>query len=137
MMPLLGAFLAHFLADFPGQAFFQKWMGRKHESLVHLTTHAMAYTAIFAIVLAPFLGPLAVQIAFINGLAHWVIDYWTSRASHYCHERAKLLEDNLAVWPNAAGAAMGWRGSFWCVIGFDQFLHMALIGVTLASAGLL
>jgi hypothetical protein len=65
-----------------------------------LTAHVATYSLMLC-----FLGW---KVALLNGAAHWLIDYVTSRA-------------NARLW------AAQQRHWFFVCIGFDQFLHTSLL----------
>jgi hypothetical protein len=109
--------LGHWLADFVWQP---HWMGmRKSKEWWVLTQHSLRITAgglATAVALVLIFGGSwtgLVLWAILNGAAHFAIDAVTSRAT------GKLF-------------AKGDTHNFFVVIGFDQFLHLALATVTLA-----
>lgn len=109
--------LGHWIADFVWQP---HWMGmRKSKEWWVLTQHALRITG-FGVITAAAIGlfypidPTGALIwAGLNGAAHFGIDAITSRMT------GKLY-------------AKGDMHNFFVVIGFDQFLHVALAVVTLA-----
>lgn len=129
------ALFAHYIADFPMQAINKRIMGRKNESNLHLFNHVWIYSLVFGLILSLGVGLLAVPLALINGALHFVIDYFTSRGSHACHRRGvsvtHWLTDNTVVYNQK------WMGPFWCIIGFDQFLHNVVMFICLFAFGVL
>lgn len=120
---LVLAFFAHYVADFPMQAFFQSIMGKKNIYMDHLMNHVGIYLITFlAIVSLAGWNSRIVLWAVTNAVLHGFIDYFTSRGSHKAHAKALPIEQ--------AGKISQWRGAFWCIIGFDQFLHMATMVIT-------
>jgi len=93
--------LAHFFGDFVAQT---DWQAKnKSKSNKALLSHTSIYTL--------FLIPFGLQYALVNGLAHTVIDYFTSRESS-------------KRWAN------GEVHNFFVVVGFDQYLHFLTLYLT-------
>ena len=95
---------AHFLADF---VFQTRYMAEnKSKSIKVLSLHILEYFSIMLIALYFF----DVSILFIawNSIAHFVVDYFTSKLT------SKLWAEKRVH-------------DFFVVIGFDQFLHVALL----------
>lgn len=100
----------HWLADFvcqtddmaKGKSKSNKWLGK----------HILAYMAVLSVfaIYAGFYIPGKYWMAFvlINGAAHFVIDYFTSRLSSLCWSKGQVHD-------------------FFVVIGFDQALHMVTL----------
>lgn len=103
MLLILVALLSHFVADFMFQQ--DKEAQKKSTSNYYLTYHVVKYSVIMALVIGPLL-------ALINGVLHWVTDYFSSRTASYYYKK-------------------GDRHNFFVVIGFDQFLHSAALVVTI------
>jgi hypothetical protein len=106
----------HWLNDFVGQGYLfpSLEIGKnKSKDIAILWVHILLYTAGMWLLLWPFMG-MATALAFaaLNGSIHLVIDYFTSKAS------SKAYADGNIRW-------------FWTVIGFDQFLHVAVLCATL------
>jgi hypothetical protein len=99
---LLAVIWLHFLGDFVLQSNFMAQ--GKSKSMLILTFHVCVYTI-------PLLL-LGWKYALINGLAHWVVDFFTSKATAYLYNK----KENH--W-------------FFVVIGFDQALHMTILFLTL------
>ena len=109
LFPLLLILFTHWVADFVAQS---DWMAQnKSKSHYALSAHVLTYTLIL------FLGSLFISThdivlfyswAVFNGLAHYGIDYITSRISSKLYSEGKIHE-------------------FFVVIGFDQFLHTATL----------
>lgn len=90
----------HWVADFVCQT---DWMAQnKSKSNEALLLHIGTYTAVM------FLLTVNPYWAFFNGLIHMVVDYFTSRIT------SKLWADKKVHW-------------FFVVIGFDQFIHTAVL----------
>lgn len=107
--------LVHWLADF---VFQTGWMAQnKSKDSWALASHILTYTLVFTIALIPLTfylagnPSLAISFAFINGALHWIIDSVTSRISSSLYKQGDVY-------------------NFFVVIGFDQFLHVALLYAT-------
>jgi hypothetical protein len=101
----------HFLADFIMQS--DRVAQAKSTSNVALSEHVLTYQLPF-LVMVPFVfESLMVGVAWvwINTLAHWVTDYFTSRL---CSK----------LW------GQGERHNFFVVIGFDQAIHLTTLITT-------
>lgn len=91
----------HFLADFVAQT--DKMAQNKSSSNKWLSIHVLAYSAPFVV-----FGPL---FALINGIAHFITDYITSRVT------SSLWKQEKRHW-------------FFVVIGLDQAIHMTTLFLT-------
>lgn len=126
---LILIFFIHFVADFMLQT--DKMAKGKSSSNRWLTYHILAYSTVLLIVFGPW-------YALANGLCHWSTDYITSRLSSRQWAKAasyqKVLADPEAHPLAKEVAAMNnvhhvhW---FFVVIGFDQFLHAAMLIITI------
>ena len=105
---------AHFVADFIGQS---DWMAtNKSKSNAALLAHGAAYFVIMSVVLGSGFqyvnsqgyGSGILLFVFVNTIIHILIDYFTSRATSY------LWKEKEVHW-------------FFVVVGFDQFLHAAVL----------
>jgi hypothetical protein len=92
----------HFLGDFILQS--DKMAQNKSKSIKWLSAHVCVYTI-------PLLL-LGWKFALINGLAHWVVDFFTSKAT------TKLWEKKEVHY-------------FFVVVGADQALHLTILLLTL------
>jgi len=101
--PLAGVcflLFVHWVADFVFQS--DTMAQRKSYSKKSLTFHVLVYSIFFII--------FGLVYAVINGLLHWIIDFFTSKASSYLYKQNRIHD-------------------FFVVVGFDQFLHAcSLIG---------
>jgi|SRR5689334_1858781 len=108
----------HWLNDFVGQGYLfpSLEMGKnKSKNMAILWIHILLYTAGMWLMLWPFMGvEVSLAYASLNGAIHFPIDFCTSRAS------SKAYADGNIRW-------------FWTVIGFDQFLHVAILCATLPA----
>lgn len=118
--------IAHFLADF-----FQsrKVADNKHKCFITLLKHASKYTFIFFLVFFTIfsferfgLNVFSIKSFFLldkifyscilyilfNGFAHLVVDFGTSKTTHYFHKHSKIM-------------------LFFSTIGFDQMIHSLIL----------
>jgi len=115
---ILYIMFAHWLADFVCQT---SWMANnKSKNVFALFSHAAVYTG----VLLYMLLMLAVHIdqqeciecilkfGLLNGFAHFCIDGVTAPINKY-------------LW------SKNWTHKFFCMIGFDQFIHFVFLYVTM------
>lgn len=103
---------AHFVGDFLAQTTYMA-LG-KSKKWPPLLLHVFVYSAILAIITFPFWGNTLYWICFItaNFSLHLLVDSITAPIS------AKLWESDL-------------KRGFFCMIGFDQFLHFVCLNATL------
>ena len=99
---IITAIWLHFLADFILQS--TNIAMNKYKNNLILGIHALIYTAV--------MGLFGWQIALINGITHFGIDYVTSKLTHNCWSKKEYR------W-------------FFIIIGCDQALHMSILVQTL------
>ena len=112
----------HFVADFVCQT--REMGNNKSKSLFWLTAHILTYVTIFGFICLPLflvfynndivwftLG----EFLIVNGILHWITDYWTSKLNAYNYVNEK-------------------EHAFWTGIGFDQWIHSTCISVTFYMA---
>lgn len=108
---LIAILFVHFLADF---VFQTDWMAKnKSKSWKALATHILEYTFVLATgcLLLFLIGTISGQATIFvitNGAAHFLIDAVTSRLTSYYWSKQQAH-------------------NFFVVVGFDQFLHAALL----------
>lgn len=105
----------HFVADFVLQR--DSWAKAKSTSNLALTKHVATYTAaifLFALAVLPLVE--AIAFALIQGITHWMIDYVTSRQTSRFYKKQQ-------------------NHNFFVVIGFDQWLHVTVMLLTLIGLG--
>ena len=104
-VPLFWLFVKHFICDFPLQA--NPWLYRNKDNYMHPggIVHAGLHGLGTLIVLAPFIGGLAIQLAVFDMLVHYHIDW----AKMNIGKRYDLQPNNSE--------------HFWILLGFDQLLH--------------
>ena len=104
--------VAHYISDF---LFQTRKMGEgKSTSIKLLTEHVLVYTSMILLVCSPavlFFGKVIIYWALVNGVLHWITDYFTSRASKRAYDRGDLK-------------------SFWWIIGLDQLIHGICLFIT-------
>lgn len=88
----------HFIGDFIWQT--DAMAKNKSTSVKWLSSHCAVYTL--------FLLPIGWKFALINGVLHWVTDFFTSRATAYLWKKEE-------------------RHWFFVVIGLDQAIHMTTL----------
>lgn len=101
----------HWIADFRHQT--DEMARGKSKSNYWLSVHAGIYTAIMALGACVFIPTFWAWVAWVafNGAAHWVTDYFTSRAS------SKYF-------------AVGDYHNGFVVVGFDQWIHLACLMIS-------
>lgn len=92
----------HFFGDFVFQK--EKWAKTKSSSMISLSLHCLTYGVIMFIVM-PFLSPMW---AIFNMLAHFVIDYFTSRIMKPLWEKEQFND-------------------FFFYLGLDQAMHYLIL----------
>jgi hypothetical protein len=102
----LSIFVIHYLFDWVFQS--RKIAENKSRSVKVLTQHVLIYGA--GLSLLTFFGASWYWVA-LNTLAHFVVDFFTSKASSWAFQNNKPL--------------------FWKIIGFDQMLHYLILFSTL------
>lgn len=105
---ILYILIIHFFADFVFQS--HEMASNKSKSLYFLSLHILEYTTVFMI--SGLLVGLDAGFIIWNCLAHFVIDYFTSRAGKAMWERKRVHD-------------------FFVVVGLDQLLHISLFVWTL------
>jgi len=109
--------VVHWIADFCLQ--LREWAINKSSNNIALTKHVTTYTVclwVAAIWLNAFHEyPLSLSVvglsahwALLNGVAHWVTDFCTSRLTTHFYNKGRMHE-------------------FFCVIGLDQVLHYVVL----------
>lgn len=108
--------VTHWIADFVLQTHWQA--SNKSKNNYALARHVASYTLLLGIVSAyifnnrPGRWLLIIEFVILNGLLHFITDYFTSRAS------SKLY------------AKQDWH-NFFVVIGFDQLIHQFTLALTM------
>lgn len=107
----------HYLGDFAAQPRFIA--DRKYKELSILGYHAAVYWFVLffgtygtsLLLKSPFEKEGLLLAAIINGLSHFLIDFVTSRMTAYFFKKGQMYQ-------------------MFCVIGFDQWMHVAILLVT-------
>jgi hypothetical protein len=94
----------------------------KSKSLLALGFHIIEYSAVLAVAAAWAFRDYNASAAFvlINGGAHLLIDFFTSKATSYYYRLGK-------EYPPDSKMQQRCFHNFFAVIGFDQFLHIAIL----------
>lgn len=126
MILLFGILLfSHWVGDFVLQR--HQWSLDKSSSNLALSKHVVVYTAAifagfeWAVLLTGFGADwgltkfisITLVFALTNGIAHWIIDYFTSRLNKRLYAEGRVHD-------------------FFVSVGFDQFLHYAVMLGSLA-----
>ena len=100
----------HFVGDFLCQS--DKMAMNKSTSNSYLTLHVLIYTAVIGVLPFAVYAVSDIMIYWywvaINGVLHWITDYFTSRLTSY------LYKKEMRHW-------------FFVAIGFDQLIHYACL----------
>jgi len=105
---------AHWVADFVFQT--NKMAKNKSTSLFWLSNHICEYQAVLLILLWLTdlrLGRIVIYVL-VNGIAHLIIDFVTSKIN------SKLWAKGKVHW-------------FFVSVGFDQFFHVAILLITIGG----
>lgn len=99
---LILVMFVHFVSDYVLQT---RWMAtNKSTSNIALLIHIIVY-------MIPLILLFGFTYAVINGMLHYVVDYFTSRGTSYYWKKQETHK-------------------FFIVIGFDQFLHFVCLVLT-------
>ena len=101
---LIVLLVVHFVADFMLQS---NWMAMGKSKQWGFNKNMATHIGIYTLCLAPF----GWVFACVNGLVHFIVDAFTSRATAYLWKREE-------------------RHAFFVVIGFDQLLHTLTLLLT-------
>jgi len=105
---IVAILLVHFVADFLLQS---RWMAsNKSKRIDALALHVAVYTVCLTAV-------FGWQFGLLNGAIHFGVDWVTSR------------------WSSRLWAKQDWH-NFFAVIGFDQFIHTAVLALTAGLASI-
>jgi len=105
---------AHWLGDFVFQS--SDMALKKNRSIKWLTIHVLTYSVIillFVIFLFPL--DLAIYYFLVNGVIHWLVDFFTSKAAARYYKKPRV---------------------FYPILGFDQFLHVLTLYYSLLYLGI-
>ena len=109
-MLIIWLMLLHWLGDFVLQT---DWMAvHKASDRKALFTHIGVYGATMFTGLFSMFGFSAIWFVLLNAILHGIIDYVTSKASHYCNDT-------------------GDRHNMFVMIGLDQFVHFVFLYLTM------
>ena len=102
--------IGHWIADFVLQTHWQAT--NKSKNNIALLHHVFTYVIIMSVPSIFILGSMGGPYIAINGILHFITDYYTSRIS------SKLY------------AKQDWH-NFFVIIGFDQLIHQVTLLTTL------
>lgn len=111
MLPQIFLLFIHWIGDYRFQ--YKNMALGKGKSLYWLTIHVLIYLLILTIgvfilyFLMNFEFIKVCKFLIVNGLLHWITDFFTSRLANYYRER----NDDRHYW----------------VSGFDQFIHSSTL----------
>jgi len=109
--------VAHFVGDFVLQ--FEKMATLKRKSLFWLSFHVSVYTAtLFLFCLFLMDVRMAAIYAILNGIAHWIVDFFTSKINFKLSQHPK-------------------KHAFYIGLGFDQLIHQCTLIAGYLNIGLL
>ena len=97
----------HFVADFFLQS--DSMATKKSTSNFWLSTHCIIYSI-------PFVFVVNFKYALVNGIAHFLVDFITSRMTSYLYKKEQ-------------------RHWFFTVIGLDQLIHAIILASTYLTLG--
>ena len=100
----------HWIADFILQS--DKLARNKGHSLVALSNHILIYWTFLSLGACAAFGLKGLVFASINSVAHFITDFFTSKATSKLYKEGKIH-------------------AFFVVVGFDQFLHTSLLILTI------
>lgn len=109
--------LAHYVADF---VFQTDWMAQnKSKTNYPLFVHVCTYSSVLFLFLLPVVPTKdLILFAFLNGILHFIIDYFSSRLSSKLYREGRLGSSTI---PNFG---------FFSIIGLDQLLHYICLFTT-------
>ena len=109
---ILSIIIIHFVADFVCQT--NEMALYKSKSNYHLTLHVVVYSGVLLSIYPLLLldAPMtALMFVGVNGVLHWITDYFTSRL-------------NARLWKEEK------RHAFFIGIGFDQVIHYSCLFIS-------
>lgn len=109
MNTIVTLLFGHWVADFLFQT--EAMALGKSTSIRWLSYHVLVYAlilAVFSLLILPWKSALV--FAGVNGMLHWLTDFFTSKLTH-------AYKDNRRI--------------FFLIIGLDQFIHSATLVITL------
>ena len=113
MITFVYILLIHWICDFILQN--DEMAKGKSQSMYWLTSHIWRYSWTLFVLSLPFVLSTSIMnivlFTIINGGSHCIIDYFTSRRTSYLWKQQRVHD-------------------FFVCIGFDQFLHVAILYIT-------
>ena len=133
MLPLatlLSIVWAHFMGDFVWQS--DAMAQGKSKDWGALSAHVLAYAcALFMMSLPAATFGQAASFVLVNAALHFVVDAGTSRWTAYLYGKMEAEKAAGApTRPKHMFAPVSARHQFFCVIGFDQAIHMTCLLAT-------
>ncbi|MAU26707.1 MAG: hypothetical protein CMH48_14655 [Muricauda sp.] len=114
-MDFIVLLLAHWVGDYLLQT--NNMALKKHHSLKWLSLHILVYTAVLLVFCnLVFSWQIALGYAVINGLLHFITDFFTSKLAAKYHGKRRI---------------------FYSILGFDQFVHMVCLYWAYVNADIL
>ncbi len=109
--------VAHYIGDFYCQSRYiaekkseNLWVLIKHVGIYSMVLFVILFTGLYLLNIVSLLHAfqMAIGITFVNGLLHYMIDFFTSKMNSHFWKTKQVR-------------------NFWLTIGFDQLLHTGIL----------